>query len=315
MASLIDRNAVELLLLVTGAVRSGIVDALAGAGPHSPEEVAGAAGADLRACRVMLGALVEQGIVEREGQEYRLSALGRSHLVDAGPELERYKLLHQVNKMRGWLELPEVVRSGRPLPRDPARADLRSFAFAMGERDPELIDETIENCLRFVGTIRSMLDVGGAVGHLARAFALRGVQATLLDREDVMPLAREFLGADADKVTLVSGDFTKALPPGPFDLAFLGNICHIYGPVTNARVFEEVHAVLSSGGVIAVQDQVLGRSPRGAMFAVNMLQATEEGGVWSEQEFRDWLTVAGFGEVEVVDLFTSKTQLILGRKR
>ena len=314
MTSLVDRAAVERLLLLAGAIRSGIVDAVAAPGLHSAEDVARTAGADPRACRVVLGALAEEGIVEETGQEYRLSELGRSHLVDPGPEMERFMLLHQVNKVRGWLDLPEVILNGRPLPRDPARADLRSFVMAMGERSSEVIDETVDKCLEFAGPIGTMLDVGGAVGHLARAFSQRGVQATLLDREEVMPLAREFLGRYAEKVELIGGDFTKALPAGPFDLAYLGNVCHIYGPMTNAQVFAEVFSVLSPGGVIAIQDQVLGRSPRGAMFAVNMLQATEEGGVWSEEEFRDWLQGAGFGDIRVVDLSTTKTQLVLGRR-
>jgi hypothetical protein len=296
VTSLVDRAAVERLLLLAGAIRSGIVDAVAAPGLHSAEDVARTAGADPRACRVVLGALAEEGIVEETGQEYRLSELGRSHLVDPGPEMERFMLLHQVNKVRGWLDLPEVILNGRPLPRDPARADLRSFVMAMGERSSEVIDETVDKCLEFAGPIGTMLDVGGAVGHLARAFSQRGVQATLLDREEVMPLAREFLGLYAEKVELIGGD------------------CHIYGPMTNAQVFAEVFSVLSPGGVIAIQDQVLGRSPRGAMFAVNMLQATEEGGVWSEEEFRDWLQGAGFGDIRVVDLSTTKTQLVLGRR-
>ncbi len=68
------------------------------------------------------------------------------------------------------------------------------------------------------------------------------------------------------------------------------------------------------GGIIAIQDYVWGRSPRAAIFAVNMLQATEAGGVWSEAQFRAWLGAAGFVNVELFDLETAGTHLVLAKR-
>jgi SAM-dependent methyltransferase len=309
---------VERLLLLSGAIRSGLIDALAREGARSADEVASISENDLRATGVMLEALVAQEVAERlrgaEGARYRLSELGRTHLVDEGPLLERSSLLHLANRVRGWLDLPEVVRSGRPLTRDPARCDVRSFASAMGERDPEILDEIAERCLTYAGRVRNMIDIGGAVGHVARQFSRCGVRATLFDREGVMPIAQEYLGPEVGDIAFVPGDFTHGLPPGPFDLGYLGNVSHIYGPDTNMRLAAEVYSVLAPGGTIAIQDLVWGRSPRAAMFAVSMLQATEDGGVWTEGQYRQWLASAGFAEVEVVDLETTQAQLVLGRK-
>jgi trans-aconitate methyltransferase len=184
----------------------------------------------------------------------------------------------------------------------------------MGERDPALLDEIVERCLAYSGPVRTMLDAGGAVGHVARHFSRCGVRSTLLDRENVVPYAREFLGEEGRDIALVAGDFTEWLPEGPFDLVYLGNVLHIYGAATNARVAGLTFASLAPGGVIAIQDYVWGRSPRAARFAVNMLQATDEGGVWTEEEYRDWLTSAGFARIEVMDLDTSAVQLILGTR-
>jgi hypothetical protein len=342
--SLVDRGSVERLLLFAGAVRSGLIDALAAGGVLSVDEVAKAAGADPRASHIVLEALVAEDVVERVALDaagggeaagagsaagagvtgaagssaaaarYRLTALGRAHLVDEGPELERWGLLHQVNKLRGWLELPEVIRTGQPLPRDPAKHDTRTFVSAMGERDTDTLDEIVERCLAYAGPIDTMLDVGGAVGHVARHFSRCGVRATLFDRENVLPMAREFLGSEGADIALVGGDFTQSLPAGPFDLVYLGNVYHIYGPGTNARVTREVFSVLSAGGTIAIQDLVLGRSRRAALFAVNMLQATEDGGVWTEVQYREWLTAAGFARVEILDIHASEAQIILGRR-
>jgi 2-polyprenyl-3-methyl-5-hydroxy-6-metoxy-1,4-benzoquinol methylase len=329
--SLVDRGSVERLLLLVAALQSGLVDALAGPEALSADRVAQAAGTDPRASGIVLEALAAMGVMERvpvtrrgpgrgtgraAGGEalYRFSPVGRAHLVGEGPELERSGLVHQVNKLRGWLELPEVIRTGEPSSRGLARQDVRSRALAMGERDPEVLEEIVERCFAYAGAIRTMIDVGGAVGHLTREFARRGVRATLFDREEVIPVAREFLGGDTAGMDMTGGDYTVSLPPGPFDLVYFGNVYHIYGPQTNARVTREAFAMTSPGGSIAIQGYLRGRSVEAAMFAVNMLRATKDGEVWAEAQYREWLDAAGFENIHVIDLKTTASHLVLGRR-
>lgn len=353
MSSLIDGREVEKLLVLSAAIDSGIVDAVADADPRTPAEVAQVVGGSERACLILLDALVVVGVVDQMEDGYRLNATGRAHLVDPPPgepvpaELERSSILHQASKFEGWLRLPEIVKGavGGMGPRGPAR--LRSFVRTMGEGDPAVPAEVVDVCLGYAAEGRhgsagappaaadqatvqadnappglddgrpgpaDMIDVGGAVGHMARLFADRGLRATLFDRPDVLPEAREFLGAGADDIEMTAGDFTVSLPAGPFDLAYLGNVFHIYGPATLQALTRRVFHVLRPGGVICVRDFVFERSPRAAMFAVNMLQATEEGGAWREEEYRGWLAGAGFVDVRVVDLALSVSQLILGRR-
>ena len=317
--SLVDRHSVERLLLLAGALLSGTVDALASDQWLSAGQVAGLAGTDVRATGIVLEALAAEQIVERlQGGDadalYRLSAEAKAHLAGEGPGSERFGILHQVNKVRGWLELPEVIRTGKAPDRRGAKRDVRLMVSAMGERDPEVLDEILERCFAYAGAIRTMADMGGAVGHLARHFSRKGVKATLFDREEVLPVAREFLGAEAGEMSLIGGDLTVALPSGPFDLVYFGNVLHIYSPDTCSRVAREAFSVTSPGGIIAIQDYILDRSAGAAMFAVNMLRSTDEGGVWSEAQHRQWLADAGYEDVEVFDLASNRTGLILGRR-
>lgn len=333
MSSLVDRHEVEKLLVLSAAISSGIVDAVAGADPRTPSEVAGVVGGAERACRVLLDALVVVGVVDHATGRYRLNQTGHAHLIDPPPgepvsaELERSSLLHQAAKFEGWLRLPEIVKGAVGGTGSRGSERLRSFVRTMGEGDPAVPGEVINACLDYAAAGGEapgpaeeaprpvdMIDVGGAVGHMARLFADRGLRATLFDRPDVLPEAREFLGNGADDIEMASGDFTVALPAGPFDLAYLGNVFHIYGPATLRALTRRVFEVLRPGGAICVRDFVWERSPRAAMFAVNMLQATEEGGVWREEEYRGWLTDAGFVDVRVVDLALSTSQLIVGRR-
>jgi hypothetical protein len=163
--SLVNRAAVERLFLIAGAVQAGIVDALAARELLSAADVATVAGTDGRATLVVLEALVAEGVVDRIGPApeppvpeppgapakaeqgeaggaaspvgpasgpgheetfYRLTPLGKSHLVDPGPDLERWSLLHQARKSAGWLELADVIRTGTPPTRDAARRSCRS---------------------------------------------------------------------------------------------------------------------------------------------------------------------------------------------
>lgn len=323
MTSLVRREEIERLLILGGALRAGLVDAISGPGVDTAEEVASALGADLRACRIMLDALVALEVATYDDDGYSLTETGRLHLVESAPgepvpaELERSSLLHQLRKARGMLDLPYIVQHGQPPERDPSERDLRSFLRTMAEGDTAPIAEVVERSLAYASPTRvsAMIDVGGAVGHVASAFAGRGVRPTLFDRPDALPQAREYLGESVHDLDLVGGDFLSALPPGPFDLAYLGNIVHIYGPDTNAALVHRVWSSLAPGGVIVIRDFVWERSRRAPLFAVNMLQATVDGGVWREEQFRSWLAAAGFTDVTVVDLVSADNQLVMGRKR
>ncbi|MCJ7795305.1 MAG: methyltransferase, partial [Thermoleophilia bacterium] len=90
---------------------------------------------------------------------------------------------------------------------------------------------------------------------------------------------------------------------------------HIYGPDTNAALVRRVWSSLAPGGLIVIRDFVWERSRRAPLFAVNMLQATVDGGVWREEQFRSWLAAAGFQDVTIVDLVSADNQLVMGRKR
>jgi SAM-dependent methyltransferase len=311
--SFIDRHNLELAFLLAGTIRSGLLEGMRGSQPQQADAIARNAGTDPRASRIVLDALAAAGIVEQTDEGYRLSPEGQAHLVDPGPDFERNSILLQVSKMQSWLGLPDSIRTGRPVRRDPVKADRRSYLSAMGERDPAVAAEIVERVLAYGGHMETMLDVGGAVGHMAKRFSDCGVRATLLDREETIPVAREFLGAAAEDIALVAADYTEGLPEGPFDLIYFGNVYHIYPPETNARVTKNAFASLRPGGTIAIQDLVAGRSPRAATFGVNMLVATQDGGIWTEEQHRDWLSAAGFEWIEVIDL-ASTSQLVLGRR-
>jgi len=115
-----------------------------------------------------------------------------------------------------------------------------------------------------------------------------------------------------ENITMAPGDLTVALPPGPFELAYLGNICHIFSGEENKKIFKRVHAVLSPGGRIAIQDFVRGVSPMADMFAVNMLVNTPGGGTWTLDQYSEWISEAGYSPVEMKNY--GERQLLTARR-
>jgi hypothetical protein len=118
LTSLVQRQEIERLLIIGGALRAGLIDAISGSGPRTAEDVASVLRADLRACRIMLDALVALGVATVGVDGYSLTEIARLHLVEPAPgepvpaELERSSVLHQLRKAQGMLDLPYIVLHG-----------------------------------------------------------------------------------------------------------------------------------------------------------------------------------------------------------
>ncbi|MHB1421023.1 MAG: class I SAM-dependent methyltransferase, partial [Bacillota bacterium] len=147
-----------------------------------------------------------------------------------------------------------------------------------------------------------VLDIGGGPLTYGTAFAARGAKVTVQDLPPVVELMKE--KAKKAGITLFPGDFNIELPSGPFDLAFLGNICHIFGEEENQELFRKVSQVLITGGRIAIIDMIRDSNKNilAAVFGVNMLVSTRKGGSWTLEQYTGWLVNAGFKNVKLDEL-------------
>ena len=154
-----------------------------------------------------------------------------------------------------------------------------------------------------------MLDVGGGSGAYSIAFAQANtaLHAEIFDLAPVLEIAREHIDAAglADRVATRTGDLREEEFGEGFDLVLLSAICHMLGPEANRDLFRRCRRALAPGGRLVIRDFVLDpdkTSPApAALFAINMLVATREGATYTLEEYRDWLTGAGFTSVERPD--------------
>jgi precorrin-6B methylase 2 len=278
--------------------------------PMTAEVLAGMLGTDTRATAILLDALAALKLLIKQGEEYCVPEDAAELLTEQSAENVLPMLRHMANAVRRWAELPKVVQTGKCAEIAPsirgAYADREDFIGGMNTISRPVAAGVMDKIKPF--KFHHMLDIGGGPGTWTIAFlrAADEAGATLFDLPAVVPIAeQQFAEAGlTDRVNLVGGDYnTDALPEGA-DLAWLGAICHQNSRQQNRNLFTRVHTALSDDGVIVIRDVIMDSSRTnpvgGALFAVNMLVATEGGGTYTFDEYREDLREAGFDEVTLV---------------
>lgn len=309
-----SRDLSQVALLVAAAHEVGLFTAI-GKEPADAGGLAERLGLNGHATRVVCEALVEVGLLTADDGAYRPTPRCREELCD--PEDAGYAaggLSHWLATMRSWTGLDEVLRRGGPLEARAARRDsggVKRFMSAMATAPAERVTRIVDICLERRPDAATVLDLGGGPGHMSRAFAARGLTATIVDTADVVEYVVDAYGlGEVPSIRVVAADFNAdPLPRGPFDIVLLSNILHIYPPELNAALLRKVADVSAPGGVVAVAEFLRGRSGRAARFGVQMLLHTQGGDAYGEDEVADWSSEAGFGDVRVDDLDSDRQLL------
>jgi SAM-dependent methyltransferase len=265
---------------------------------------------DLRATVMLLDALAALEVLRKSDDAEPVYSMrdGFRELLDIKhPQTYIPMLRHRTNCVRQWTELAHILKSGKP----PARAvsilgpaeDYRSFVLAMhsiGIIVAGGMADALEQagCLNF----KHLLDVGGASGTytLEMLKRLPSAMATIFDLPSAVEEARKrFAGTEYEsRIRLATGDFyTDDLPAG-CDFAWVSAIIHQFDRTHTRALYAKIHRALDPGGKIAVRDFVMQPCRtmpfNGAMFAINMLSATENGMCYTYDEIHEDLEASGF---------------------
>ena len=278
--------------------------------PISAEAVADKLGADTRAITIVLDALAAMALVTKLNKEYTLPSEVAQLLTEDSSRSILPAIRHQANCLRRWVQLPQVIRNGQPAERilniHSETEDLAAFIGAMDNFSTPVATDVI----RKLGTLNfcHLLDVGGASGTWTIEFlrAVPEAKATLFDLPEVIPMAKERIAKAglSGQVEFVEGNFyTDELPTGA-DFIWLSAIAHQNSRQQNQQLFSKLYTVLENGGKLVLRDVVMDesrtKSEVGALFAINMLVATEGGGTYTFDEFRMDLLNAGFANIALV---------------
>ncbi|WP_066634701.1 methyltransferase [Desulfolucanica intricata] len=298
-------------LIVGAAVKTGLFDALQKE-ECSPENLAKTIDADPRAVWTVAEALIALGYLEYNGENLKLTGEAQSMFYDSNsPKYTGFAFMHTYDLFLPWLGLADTIKTGKPYPKEKKIGPPKNFIRAMSHIAKKSAPEVTTFCLNGKIGAKKVLDVGGGPLTYAREFVKLGASVTILDLPVVVEMMEPEL-KPGEPIKMVKGDFNKGLPEGPFDLVYLGNVCHIYGEKENRELFKRAAKVLSPGGRIAIVDMIRGTGEFAALFAVNMLVNTENGGTWTFEQYKTWLESAGFSVRPFAEV--GGRQIIIGDK-
>ena len=271
-----------------------IFDLLDGTG-KTAAGVAKAISADGRASELLLNGLAAIGLLKKTGGTYWNTPVASRYLVKGKPDYQGNILRHYGTLWENWSGLDTVLKTGRP---NRKGHDHESFILGMHDLALQKVKKVVGS-LDLKG-VKTMLDVGGGPGTYSMGFAGRKISATLLDFPETLKISRRLIreAGLSHMVKLRPGDFTKDPLGGPYDLIFISQVFHSYGPKQCAAMLAKCRSSLEKGGRIVIQefylDETKAAPVQGALFAINMLVNTLEGRSYTPKEMISWLKKTGF---------------------
>jgi predicted O-methyltransferase YrrM len=291
------------------AAEIGLFETLADNG-KAASRVAEALGTDPRATELLLNALSALGVLDKSGDTFSIPPALAPLLLGSDETSVLPMIRHHATCAHRWDTLADVVRTGRHVhdtsPTPQSETARRAFIQAMHVVGREVADGIVAAMRpeRF----RRALDVGGGSGTytLALLRAVPEMKVTLFDLPSVVDMARERLQKSGlvDRVEITAGDFYVDPLPDGHNLVLLSAIIHQNSPAQNRALYESCLGALVPGGSLVIRDILMDDThtepPGGALFALNMLVATEGGGTYSYEEIRSDLESVGFVDVELI---------------
>jgi len=274
----------------------------------------------VRATEMLLNALVSLKLLSKRESTYKNTAVAARFFVEGTPDSARTAQLHLVNMWKRWSTLTEAMQAGTSVAPRSDNGWVKPFIAAM-EVNARGRARAIVQAVGINGA-RHMLDLGGGSGAYSIAFAKAapGLQCEIVDLADVLPITQEHIrkAGLAERISTRAGDMLSVpLEAGKYDLVLLSAICHMFSPEDNRQLLRRAYEALAPQGRLVISDFVLDpdkTAPRfGALFALNMLVATQAGSSYSEPEYAAWLKAAGFAESKRVRM-PGPASLMIGTK-
>jgi SAM-dependent methyltransferase len=327
-------NAPALFNAIVTGIEVGVFDALQRDPGAELPALEAATGVQVGKLRALMLALCATGLLERRGDGYANSNLARTILTGDGPSSWRDILV-------GWQriyypafgQLTEALRWGTNRALDAYRGDGDTL-YQRLENSPETEQvlhramsaftvQSLPGLLDNVGLdgARRLLDIGGGDGTTARALVRANPELaiTLFDLPGVAGLA-ETQSADADRITVVSGNVFEDPFPGGFDAALFSHLLEVFSPEEVLQLARKAHDALRPGGRVLVYgftppaDESDGiYSSRLALYLTAL--ATGKGMTYPAADYEDWLREAGFTNVHTVPDLPFEHSLVVGTRR
>ncbi len=293
-------------------------------GPMSAEQLSAAIGVRSAKLKPLLYALAVAGLLNVEGELLANTEVANRFLVRGSPScvVDMHELLSDLWKAA--LETAESIRTGLP------QAEYNYSAMSKDELEqffrgehPYAVAYGRELVARYdFSSYRTLLDVGGGSGGLAIAVteAYPHIQATVVDLPTVIPVTQHFIdeAGAGDRVQVIATDVIRDSLTGSYDVAVLSALIQVLSPDEIRRTLKNVSQVVNPGGAIyltgsGIIDNSRTSPPDLVGFNLVFINVYNEGQAYTEQEYKDWLEEAGFGDFERI-IRPDESSIIAARK-
>jgi SAM-dependent methyltransferase len=256
--------------------------------PVAVPELAAACAVSQHGARLLLAALAELGLAQCADDGAWRAAV---------PDLAGL-----VAMSRMWADLERALREGRPLVAgDTPDGAAACYPGAVGHLGV-MLAAVAERAASLLPAAARVLDAGAGAAPWSLAVAARdpACLVTAVDLPAVVPATRRAVaGAGRERqFRFVAGDlFDVDLGAGAYDLAIVGNLCHLFDEPANRRLLGRLYDALRPGGTLAVMDVIPDRQRRPrwvALYELGLLLRTASGRVHPLAAYLSWLHDAGF---------------------
>ena len=297
--------------------------------PATREDVCRAFQTTDRPTDVMLTLFAAMGLIDEQWDLYRLTDLGREHLVNSSPWfLGPY--YESLKNRPVALDLLNVLRTGKPANWSSQKDGkdwhvamesedfARQFTAAMDCRGVYLA-QALAKAIDF--TWRShVLDVAGGSGVYACSLVTHHphLAATVFEKRPVDTIAARAIadrGCTA-KVKVTAGDMLVDPLPTDADVHLYSNVLHDWDEPVVRQLIQKSFAALPPGGMIVVHDAFLNAAKNGPLHVAEysvLLMHSSEGRCYSTREMERYLTEAGFTNPAYRDTAAARGVMTAGK--
>ena len=298
-------------IIIAAAVSNKVFDSLE-SGSKTVDQISKETGASERGLRMLMNALVGLELLKKNRhQKYSLTPESAAFLVSNKPgALAGFFRLNVTQLVSKWLQLGDVVRTGRPAQAVNQEGEGTEFFSGLVENIIPMSYATAQTLADHLKLAKAKNEVrvldlaaGSGIWGIVLAQASARVRVTAVDWAGMIPTTKRItqkFGVGA-RFKFIEGDLLEADFGSGYDIATLGHILHSEGEERSRQLLKRTFRALKSGGTIAIAEWLVNDERTQPlpplMFAVQMLVNTEKGDTFSFKEIKSWLEEAGFKKV------------------
>ncbi len=278
-------------------------------GPMTTEQIADAIGVAPTRLPLLLYALVAAGLLTEQDGQFANTDEAQHFLVKGQPAYmgKMQNMLAHQWKIR--LQTAESLQTGVPQARvdftQSSQDELEVYLRRLHSQDTGEAAPTLVEHYDF-SSATTLVDIGGGAGGLTIAFAkvCPHLRATVVDLPQVTPITEKIVAEEgiADRITILAADVVNHPLPGSYDVAVMQNFTQVLSPNDVLRAIQHIGAAINPGGAIYIIGHVLDDSrtfpPIALGFNLTCINQYDVGEAYPEQTYRDWLSAAGFVDIE-----------------